>query len=128
MNKTLLIAAWVTIALATPLQAETSSASDTIPVHVKTQEGSQDPSGPRAPSSIRIECEYDTVTDELIVYMAGISGLTDASVENLDTGESATWQLAGSGVFYLPISGSSGLWQVTFTLANGDEFEGEFVL
>ncbi|MBO5562465.1 MAG: hypothetical protein J5939_01960 [Bacteroidales bacterium] len=128
MNKTLLFAAWATIALATPLQAETSSASDTIPVHVKTQEGLQDPSGPRVPSSIRIECEYDTTTDELIVYMAGVSGMTDASVENLDTGDSATWQLVGSGIFYLPISGSAGLWQVTFTLANGDEFEGEFVL
>ena len=83
---------------------------------------------PRTPSIVQISCEYDLSFQLITAYLSGVTGTTEVVWENLDTGESFDDELIGSGVFYLPFSCTSGLWQITFTLQSGAVYSGQFVL
>ena len=83
---------------------------------------------PRVPSAVRVEAEYDDVTGSVLVYLANAGTSVDVAIENLTTGESTGDTVSGSGIAAIPISGTSGTWVITFTLLNGDIYEGEFVL
>lgn len=94
----------------------------------KTTEASNNPGAPRTPSTTIIEAYYDSELLSVCVYFSNAGDFVDVNFENLDTGETAYYSVAGSGGSILPISGNAGLWNVTFTLSNGDEYVGEFYL
>lgn len=79
-------------------------------------------------SATIIEAYYDT---DLYCVCATLSNAgTAVTVEfvNHTTNETADYVIPGSGSSFMPISGTSGYWSVTFTLADGDVYYGEFVL
>lgn len=85
---------------------------------------------PEAPRSLpaEISAEYDDVLNSVVATLANAGTSVAVSIENLTTGESYGDNVSGSGMAILPISGSSGLWVITFTLGSGEVFEGEFEL
>ena len=97
-------------------------------ITIKIKKPSNPPGGPRVPSAVQIEAEYDEVEGAVFVYLANAGVSVDVTIENLTTGESTGDTVSGSGIAAIPISGTSGTWVITFTLLNGDVYEGEFVL
>lgn len=96
---------------------------------LKKDSGPQsNPGAPRTPSATIIEAYYDSELLSVCVYFSNAGDFVDVNFENLDTGETAYYSVAGSGGAVLPISGNAGLWQITFTLSNGDEYVGEFLV
>lgn len=94
----------------------------------KTTEASNNPGAPRTPSTTIIEAYYDSELLSVCVYLSNAGDFVDVNFENLDTGETAYFYVAGTGGAILPISGNAGLWSVAFSLSNGDEYMGEFLL
>lgn len=100
---------------------------DPVPIPVVEQLPSSNPI-PRNLSDVRIECEYSMSLNTMVAYLTNITGYTSVKFENLDSGYYYLYELIGSGTFYFPFSGASGLWQITFTLEDGRVFVGEFEL
>ena len=98
------------------------------PILIRIKKPIDPPGGPRVPSAVQIEAEYDEVSGSVFVYLANAGASVDVTIENLTTGESTGDTVSGSGIAAIPISGTSGTWVITFTLLNGDIYEGEFVL
>ena len=86
------------------------------------------PEAPRSPSNVIVLAEYDDVLNSVVASLVNAGTSVDVSIENLSTGESYNDAVSGNGIAVLPISGSSGLWVITFTLGSGEVFEGEFEL
>lgn len=82
----------------------------------------------RVPSSIRIECIYDSESEELIFGLNNTTGTTSVSIVNSLTGETQNEVFVGNGLFYVPFSGTYGLWHISITLSNGSEYVGEIYL
>ena len=97
-------------------------------ITIKIKKPSNPPGGPRVPSVVQIEAEYDEVSGSVFVYLANAGASVDVTIENLTTGESTGDTVSGSGIAAIPISGTSGNWVITFVLLNGDIYEGEFNL
>lgn len=85
---------------------------------------------PEAPRSIpaEVSAEYDDVLNSVVASLVNAGTSVDVSIENLSTGESYNDSVSGNGIAVLPISGSSGVWVITFTLSGGEVYEGEFEL
>ena len=81
---------------------------------------------PRSPES-RIECAYETVNEELIFSLSNITGTTCIVILNECTGETITDYFWGDGAFYIPFS-ETGLWTITITLQNGEEYFGAILI
>lgn len=82
----------------------------------------------RVPSSIRIECFFDSESEELIFGLNNTTGTTSVSIVNSLTGETQNEVFVGNGLFYVPFSGTYGLWHISITLSNGSEYVGEIYL
>ena len=82
----------------------------------------------RTPDSIRINCVYDTDNNTFIFGIVGSTETITVSINNLGTNETYNTVFIGSGLFYVPISGNTGLWQITITRSNGLEYVGEILL
>lgn len=82
----------------------------------------------RTPDLIRINCVYDTDNNTLIFDIVGSMETLAVSINNPGTNESYNSAFIGSGLFYVPISGNTGLWQITITRSNGLEYVGEILL
>lgn len=99
---------------------------DEIPIPIYTSE--TDPIIIRTPDSIRINCIYDTDYKTFIFGISGSMETLAVSLNNPGTFETYNTVLVGSGLFYVPISGNVGLWQITISRSNGVEYVGEILL
>ena len=97
-------------------------------ITIKIKKPSNPPGGPRVPSAVQIEAEYDELSGSVFVYLANAGASVDVTIENQSTGETSSNIVSGNGTAMIPFSGTSGTWVITFTLLNGDVYEGEFVL
>jgi hypothetical protein len=86
------------------------------------------PGGPRSSSPAIIDAFYDTDYCYICACLSNAGTLVEVEIVNSSTNESYTNQISGSGSSYMPISGTSGYWTITFTLESGDVYIGEFVI
>lgn len=84
--------------------------------------------GPRTLQNAEIVAYYNTETSCVYVTMSNAGVSVDTELSNLSTGEYYNYEIPGTGLSVLPISGNSGLWTITFTLSDGEVYEGEFNL
>lgn len=103
-----------------------SAMQDQIPIPILTSD--EELIIIRTPDSIRINCAYDTDTATILFGIAGSTESIAVSINNLSTNETYNAVFIGSGLFYVPISGNSGLWHITITRSNGLEYVGEILL
>ena len=82
----------------------------------------------RTPDSIKIDCVYDTDNSSFIFGVVGSMETLAVSIYNSSSNETYNTIFVGSGLFYVPISGNVGLWQITITRSNGSEYVGEILL
>ena len=99
---------------------------DQIPIPIYTSEG--EPIILRTPGTIRIDCVYNTDHNTFIFGIVGSTESITVSINNLSTNETYNTVLVGSGLFYVPIGESTGLWQITIIRENGMEYVGEIQL
>jgi hypothetical protein len=103
-----------------------SAFQDQIPIPILTSE--TDPIIIRSPDSIRINCLYDTDNNTFFFGIVGSTGAIAVSINNSGTNETYNTVFIGNGLFYVPISGNSGLWHITLSGQNGSEYTGEIQL
>lgn len=103
-----------------------SAMEDQIPIPIYTSEG--DPIILRTPGSIRIDCIYDTDSSTFIFSVSGNTESLAVSINNSGINETYNTALVGSGHFYVPISGNTGIWHITIVLSNGLEYSGVILL
>ena len=83
----------------------------------------------RTPETIPITATYRSSFSAICVRFNSNLGDVDIDVMNSSTGDMWSWTVVGGNIMaVLPISGDNGMYTITFTLANGDEYEGEFEL
>ncbi len=128
MKKLLLLLTALLMALSLPLGAATQSSSEVEPIIIKSQTPVGSPNYPRMPAAFRIEAWVDTTTSCVAVFLNGAGSSVSILIENNTTGEAFTYTVSGTGTWLLPISGSAGDWEITFTLDSGNVFVGEFIL
>lgn len=103
-----------------------SAMQDLIPIPIYTSD--EELIIIRTPDAIRINCVYDTDNNRFIFGIVGSTETITVSINNLGTDETYNTDFVGSGLFYVPISGNTGLWQITITLSNESEYVGEILL
>ena len=103
-----------------------SAMQDQIPIPILTSD--EELIIIRTPDSIRIDCVYDTDTNTIVFGIVGSTETLAVSVYNSSSNETYNTVFVGSGLFYVPISGNTGLWQITITRSNGSEYVGEILL
>ena len=103
-----------------------SAMQDQIPIPIYTSE--EEYIIIRTPDLIQINCVYDTDNNTLIFGIVGSTETLAVSINNLSSYESYNTVFIGSGLFYVPISGNTGLWHITITRSNGLEYVGEIIL
>lgn len=114
--------------IATPLKSQTPP-DDPKQIPVIFENKDEYPSGtPKAPSFVRLQAYYDCASSEIVVSARNAGTNISVSVENLVSGESSLFSISGNSVSYMPISGTSGYWLLTFTLENGSVYIGQFTL
>lgn len=103
-----------------------SAMQDQVPIPIYTSEDEYIII--RTPDLIQINCVYDTDNNTLIFGIVGSTETLAVSINNLSSYESYNTVFIGSGLFYVPISGNTGLWHITITRSNGLEYVGEIIL
>lgn len=91
--------------------------------------GGDDKGGPvhRAPALIPIEAAYEASLSGIVVNFIYDLGTATVSVKNLMTAVVSRSVIgACQGVLFLPISGEAGVYEITFTLADGRWYWGTF--
>ncbi len=71
---------------------------------------------------------YDSATSEIVVSAQNAGTTVNVCVENLISGEESVQAISGNGVSYIPISGTSGFWQITLYLGDGSVYFGDFTI
>lgn len=83
----------------------------------------------RAPSVIPIECLYYPSLSCIVAIFHFTLGPVNVEVENLTSGTYSSQNINGTvGAHILPVSNYAGSYRITFTLANGTTYSGEFTL
>ena len=78
-------------------------------------------------SSVPITCTL--ISDSLRVDFLDSLGSVSVEIENHTTGEYSQTQVnAQVGPMLFLISGSAGNWSISFTLSNGERYEGVFII
>jgi hypothetical protein len=103
-----------------------SAMQDQIPIPIYTSE--EESIIIRTPDSIRIDCIYDTDNNTFVFGIVGSAETLAVSICNSNSNETYNTVFVGSGLFYVPISGDTGLWQITIIRSNGVEYMGLFML
>ena len=103
-----------------------SAMQDQIPIPILTSD--EELIIIRTPDSIRIDCVYDTDTNTIVFGIVGSTETLAVSVYNSSSNETYNTVFVGSGLFYVPISGNTGLWQISLTRSDGSEYVGEILL
>ena len=126
MKKLLLFAAAFLLAL--PFTwAQTGGGDD--PFEILIGEGGTGNGGPehRSPGTIPFQVAYSSSLSSLLLTFNDNLGSVAIRVENLTTGWYLQTQVnAVSGSQLLPISGTSGYYEITFTLTDGHIYIGYF--
>lgn len=100
---------------------------DATPITIR--KGNTLPGGaPRTPTVLPFSAYYDSVSESIVAVFLFDCGDSTVTIMNSSNGEVEAYSFRAVNSVYLPISGSAGLWQVTFTLASGEEYEGEFTI
>lgn len=90
--------------------------------------GDENGDGPRG-LDVPIVAAYNETTHLVSVSFLSNVGMVNIDIENEDTGTISSY-MVNSAISHhsFLISGDSGLWTITFTLANGAEYVGEWVV
>ena len=107
--------------------SQASDSAEMKPI-VIVRHGNPSTGAPRSQGTVEINAYYDDASCSVVATLANAGTSVDVSIENLSTGESYNDSVSGNGIAVLPISGSSGVWVITFTLSGGEVYEGEFEL
>lgn len=83
---------------------------------------------PRMPSATIITASYDENTASVCSILSNAGETVEVEFYNLTTSEYYSFEIPGSGLSVMPISGNSGYWTVTFTLLSGAIYDGDFYL
>lgn len=82
-----------------------------------------------APTYVPIGCLFQNSFSTIVVVFLANLGSVSIQIENSTTGETdVTTVNAIAGPMLLPISGSDGLWRITFILSNGVVYSGSFII
>ena len=100
---------------------------DQIPIIIEREE-EHSPTTPKSPSTVLLQAYYDCATSEIVVTTQNAGTDITVFVENLVSGEEFLQVIPGNGVSYIPISGTSGFWQITLYLGDGSVYVGEFII
>lgn len=100
---------------------------DEVIIIVHQQYG-QNIGGPRTHNATRIEAWYSYDTSSVSAFLYNAGDVVEVKFYNVFTQELYSYEISGSGLSVMPISGSSGYWTVSFTLSAGAVYEGEFTL
>ena len=84
------------------------------------------PNSPHALVVVPISAEV--IGNNLSVTFIGNLGEVEYELVNLSTMEFETDQVEGTGQVLIPFSGDSGSYTITFTLSNGVQYYGQFIL
>jgi hypothetical protein len=101
---------------------------DQIPIAIEKEAEYNPSTGPKSPSVVRLRAYYDCASSEIVVSALNAGTSISVCAENLVSGESSLFSISGNSVSYMPISGTSGYWLLTFTLENGAIYIGEFTI
>lgn len=82
----------------------------------------------RTPGSIRIDCVYDTDNNTFVFSIVGSTDTIAVSINNSSTNETFNTVFIGSGLFYVPVSGTAGNWHIVLTSGSGEVYQGECVI
>lgn len=104
-----------------------ASDGEVIPILIGPSEGALS-TAPRMPSATRIEAYYDEELLSVCSYLSNAGTSVSVEISNLGTGEVFTFTIPGSGFSACLISGTSGTWFITYTLSNGNVYEGTFTI
>lgn len=83
---------------------------------------------PRSPSAVRIEAYYDEAISSVCSFLTNAGTAVAVNISNLDTGETMSCSIPGSGFSVIPISGTTGEWVITYTLSNTMVYIGTFLI
>ena len=86
------------------------------------------PDGPRSPRSVEIVAYYNSDVSSVFATLSNAGVSVTVELVNITNEEYYNYEIPGTGLSVLPISGNSGLWTITFTLSDGEVYEGEFNL
>lgn len=107
--------------------AEPASDGEVVIIEVRPEDGVPT-GGPRTPNATRIEAWYSYDTSSVSASLSNAGDLVEVEFYNVLTQELYSYEISGSGLSIMPISGSSGYWTVSFTLSSGEVYYGVFVL
>lgn len=109
-----------------PVKASTVNGQDGdgIPIILIEQHPFEESGGPRSTSTIEAFLYSEMLTIEVYLRNAGESVTVD--IESITSGETSQYIVPGNGSDILPISFISGIYTITFTLADGRIYYGEF--
>ena len=97
-------------------------------IEITKSNGDENGDGPRG-LDVPIVSAYNGTTHLVSVLFLSNLGIVEVDIENEDAGVSSSYQVNSAiGYHAFVISGATGLWTITFTLADGTEYMGEWVL
>ena len=99
-----------------------------IPIVIEKKEEYNPSTGPKSPSAVSFNAYYDSATSEIVVSAQNAGTTVNVCVENLVSGEEFLQVIPGNGVSYIPVSGTSGFWQITLYLGDGSVYFGDFTI
>lgn len=100
---------------------------DEVIIVIQPREG-QPSGGPRTPSAVMLYAYYNASFTSVCAQLSNAGEVVDVEFYNLTTNEYYSFEIPGSGLSVMPISGNPGYWTVTFTLLSGAVYDGEFIL
>lgn len=99
------------------------------PITIPIEDGGSNDPGPLFRNPSPIICVYNAMTFILDVTFLVDLGSVVVEIENQTTGEYTQTQVnAQAGPMFFPITHTTGLWSIVFTLENGIQYFGEFIL
>lgn len=125
---TLLVLAVFAIMLIPAINLGADPGDNLTPINI-VENGDSGDEGPfKSPAMYPpIECYY--FSSSIFVMLSYSLGLISVEVENLTSGAYFSQNLNGTaGAHIIPISNASGVYRITFTLADGTTYCGEFTL
>ena len=102
-----------------------SSTGNPLPIIVENP-GSGGGEGHRSVPEVPFTGYVDIILNIAVLNFSTPCGTVDITFSNLATGAYYNTQINGTGSVIIPLSLSSGLWQVTFVLLSGETYLGEF--
>lgn len=127
MKKFLLLV--LSVCLCSPLVKAQNGGGEEPPEIIIIGEGGSGGGSPihYAPAQVPIQAAYYSSHSTVFVNFVYDLGYVSVEIENLTTGEySQTTVNATQGVHPFVISGHAGIYEITFTLSNGQVYQGSF--